>query len=83
MSVSLASAGPLFLFLAYLLVFHAWITFHGFSTYEYILWRRMKQKLLAKLKVNMLRFTSTQAKKITEKEYKNWLKASSPKKLAQ
>jgi hypothetical protein len=83
MSVSLVSSAPLFLFLAYLLGFHAWITFHGFSTYEYILWRRMKLKLIAKLKVTTNRITSRQAKKITEKEYKNWLKVSSPKRLAE
>ena len=43
---------PLMGFLFYLLGFHAWITYQGFSTYEYIFWKRLRDRLSAKIKVS-------------------------------
>jgi len=45
---------PLLFFLVYLLTFHAWISYQGFSTYEYILWKRLRDRLRAKTKVRYL-----------------------------
>jgi hypothetical protein len=42
---------PILAFIIYLLLFHAWISYHGFSTYEYILWTRIKERLHKKIKV--------------------------------
>lgn len=50
--ISLAVPVPLGIFLIYLMTFHSWIKFHGFSTYEYILWKRMKIKLYQKYQVS-------------------------------
>ena len=34
----------------YLIIFHIWINYYGFSTFEYILWKREKYLKMLQLK---------------------------------
>lgn len=52
--ISILLGSIMLIFLVHLLIFHGWINYFGFSTYEYILWRRMKATLNDKLKVRSL-----------------------------
>ncbi len=50
--VSLAISVPLIWFLVYLMGFHTYITYHGISTFENILYNRFLAKYAGKLKVS-------------------------------
>jgi hypothetical protein len=56
-------------FLAYLLGFHSWIKYKGFSTYEYIMWNRIKVKMQMKVDQGVLK----------QREYDNWVRMTTPR----
>jgi hypothetical protein len=41
-------------FIMYLISFHVWINIQGFSTFEFVIWSRMKREKLAFLKVTII-----------------------------
>lgn len=77
--ISLLLAIIMLIFLVHLLIFHGWINYQGFSTYEYILWRRMKSTLYDKVKVMSVAIHYVQNGQLTKKEYEHWLNISSKK----
>jgi len=58
-------------FLLYLLVFHWWLCRQGYSTYEYILWKRLRDRLLEK----------TRTGELSRREYKHWLERTTPRNI--
>ena len=82
--ISVTLPAPLLFFLVYLLTFHAWISYQGFSTYEYILWKRLRDRLRAKTKVRCLIFIIyIQTGELSRREFESWVKRTTPRNILQ